>query len=121
MKSRTLEPGVKALTMAALLTVCTHALAQGKVVEPIREGAPIKLYSGPSTKDRAPDAAPENMPLQTKGPANNGFYPVVDPKGKSFWVDGMEIKLQRDNTAACNLSAGVHAAGQLGAATNQCK
>lgn len=110
------------LTMATLMPPPSAAADadSGATVEPMKAGAPVKLYETPDSKDSTVIAPPDSLPLRVEGGERNGFYPV-NVRGKHYWVDGMEVKMKRTNNARCNAGASVHAAGQLGAATNRCE
>ncbi|MDR5822170.1 MULTISPECIES: hypothetical protein [unclassified Caballeronia] len=108
------------LTMATLMPLPSSAADSGAIVEPMKAGAPVKLYETPESKDSTVTAPPDSLPLRVEGSESNGFYPV-NVRGKRYWVDGMEVKMKRTNHAQCNAGASVHAAGQLGAATNRCE
>ncbi|WP_250515475.1 hypothetical protein [Caballeronia sp. INDeC2] len=108
------------LALSTLSPGVAYTAESAATVEPIKAGTPLKLYETPELKDGAVSAPPDSMPLQVEGAAKNGFYPV-NVRGKQYWVDGMDVKMQRANRATCTAGASVHAAGQLGAATNRCK
>ncbi|MFM0624814.1 hypothetical protein [Paraburkholderia xenovorans] len=87
-------------------------------VDARKTGEPVKLYSAPDTKSSSIIAP--TLPLLVQGASQHDFYPVkVD--GKPYWVDGMSVKVVRSAQARCSKSAGVQAAGTLGAATNRCQ
>lgn len=108
------------LALSTIPPSVSRAAGTDTFVEPMKAGTPLKLYETPESKDSAVSAPPDSMPLQVEGTAKNGFYPV-NVRGKEYWVDGMDVKMKRSNHAQCNAGASVHAAGQLGAATNRCQ
>ena len=87
-------------------------------VDALKPGGSVSLYSAPDTKSNAIDAP--TLPLLVQGASQHGFYPVK-VNGKSYWVDGMVVKVVRSAQARCSQSAGVQAAGTLGAAANRCQ
>lgn len=96
------------------------ALAQAPAyVDAPKPGGTVKLYGAPDLKSSTIDAP--TLPLAVQGASVSGFYPVkVD--GKPYWVYGVDTKVIREAQAArCSKSAGVQAAGTLGAATNRCQ
>ncbi|BAN26894.1 putative uncharacterized protein [Caballeronia insecticola] len=115
---------IAALLALSIAPVATSQAADAEpketLVEPMKAGGSLKLYASPDDKESAGLAPPEAMPLHVTGTQEKGFYPVA-VGSKRYWVDGMDIKMRRDNRAKCNASASVHAAGQLGAATNRCQ
>jgi hypothetical protein len=110
-----------ATTVVALTaTASSMAFAQpATYVDSQKPGGTVKLYSAPDIHSVVMDAP--TLPLLVQDASDHGFYPVkVD--GKRYWVDGMAVKVVRDVQAArCSKSAGVQAAGTLGAATNRCQ
>ncbi|VVD34106.1 hypothetical protein [Paraburkholderia dioscoreae] len=87
-------------------------------VDAKKPGETVKLYSAPDKKSRVIDAP--TLPLLVQGASQHDFYPVkVD--GKPYWADGLEVKVVRSAQARCSQSAGIQAAGTLGAAANRCQ
>ncbi|WP_168789508.1 hypothetical protein [Paraburkholderia aromaticivorans] len=110
-----------AATAAAAFVATTggNAFAQTATsVEALKPGEAVKIYSAPDTKSSSKDATESR--LAVVGASKNGFYPVTSD-GKPYWVDGMAVKVVRKAQAQCSKSAGVQAAGTLGAATNRCQ
>ena len=126
MRRNTLELPLKAFAVAASawflmgLSVNGVAAGTGGLLEPLKPNTTVDLYEAPGAKKSVQKAMPSDMPLHAEGPAQNGYYPVRLGKA-TYWVDGMDVKMKRDSNAPCTQSAGVHAAGTLGAATNRCK
>jgi hypothetical protein len=118
-KSRLGRSAIAAALAFSMLSSEVAQAAEG-FVEPLKSGGEVKLYDAPNGQKSVGTAGPPNLPLQVQGAARNGFYPVR-VGDKQYWVDGMEVKMHRDNRAQCNAGASVHAAGQLGAATNRCQ
>ncbi|ACD18546.1 hypothetical protein [Paraburkholderia phytofirmans] len=81
-------------------------------------GATVKLYNSPGDKESAMDAP--SLPLHATGPSQHQFYPVT-VNGRSYWVNGLDVKVVRKAQAQCSQSAGVQSAATLGAATNRCQ
>ncbi|MFM0168496.1 hypothetical protein [Paraburkholderia sediminicola] len=109
-------------TTAAVFTTASGGMAiaqEPTYVDAPKPGGTVKLYGAPDIKSSAIDAP--TLPLAVQGASVSGFYPVkVD--GKPYWVRGIDVKVVRNAQAArCSKSAGVQAAGTLGAATNRCQ
>lgn len=109
---------VAASTVVMFTTTGGNAFAQAPTyIDALRPGGTVKLHSAPDAKSSTIDAP--KLPIAVQGASKNGFYPV-DVGGKPYWADGMDVKVVRNAAARCSQSAGVQAAGTLGAATNRC-
>lgn len=114
------ECSLHLLTASFVVSVCLASpgatFAQTQRVEPIG-GKPLILYDAPGKPSAHPNT--DGKPLLVEGADKGGFVPVqVD--GQHYWVDGMDVRRSRQSIAPCTQSAGVPAAGTLGAATNRC-
>ncbi|WNC93389.1 hypothetical protein RI103_21525 [Paraburkholderia sp. FT54] len=111
-----------AATTVVALTATVGSMASDQpatYVDSQKPGGTVKLYSAPDIHSVVMDAP--TLPLLVQGASDHGFYPVK-VNDKPYWVDGMAVKVVRDVQAArCSKSAGVQAAGTLGAATNRCQ
>ncbi|WP_454827126.1 hypothetical protein [Paraburkholderia xenovorans] len=111
------------VTVTAAIAVSAAASGTASAQAPTyvdaqKPGGTVKLYSAPDIKSSAIDAP--TLPLLVQGASQHDFYPVkVD--GKPYWVDGMDVKVVRSAQARCSQSAGIQAAGTLGAAANRCQ
>ncbi|MFB9128313.1 hypothetical protein ACFFYR_36040 [Paraburkholderia dipogonis] len=111
-----------ATTAVVVFTLTTSGFAAAddakSFVDAQKPGGTVKLYSAPGEKEGVMDAP--TLPLAVDGPSEHGFYPVK-VNGKSYWVDGMSVKVVRNaQIARCSESAGVQSAATLGAASNRC-
>jgi hypothetical protein len=105
------------LVTSVWLASAGAAFAQSaKFVAPMGS-KPLKLYDAPGKPSA--QTYQEGQPLPVAGEEKGGFIPV-DVHGHPFWVDSMDVRRDRQSKAPCTQSAGVSAAGTLGAATNRC-
>ncbi|REG51672.1 hypothetical protein B0G80_8174 [Paraburkholderia sp. BL6669N2] len=125
-KVRDARQRVKHALLAATAALAFAATAGGYVfaqtqasVDALKPGAAVKLYSAPDTKSSSVDADAKSLPLPIAGASQKGFYPVKIGQ-TTYWADGMAVKIVRNVQARCSQSAGVQAAGTLGAAANRC-
>jgi hypothetical protein len=116
MKSTKIERRLR-IAMMSLCMVSGSAFSQSaQTVTPDKNG-PLKLYDAPG--QLSSDTASNGQPLPVAGAEKQGFIPVL-VNNKHYWVDGMDVRRNRQSNATCTLSAGKSAAGTLGAATNRC-
>ncbi|MFM0227008.1 hypothetical protein [Paraburkholderia dipogonis] len=123
-KVRDARQRIKHALLAATAATAFAAITGGNAfaqtptsVEALKPGEAVKIYSAPDTKSSSKNAAESRLAVM--GASKNGFYPVTS-EGKPYWVDGMTVKVVRNAQARCSQSAGVQAAGTLGAAANRC-